>query len=147
MDTRFLKEELTRIPIWVKLNDVPIQFFKRMTNDGFQMVSKRKKRKGKSTSTNGGQFVGSLVKQTIRYESKVTASAPKKEATNVGNASESSSMVKTTGTSSKKDNITMSNSYSALNDKEEDDVENVYDELANIFTKTGGSLSFTAAAG
>ncbi|GJV29292.1 hypothetical protein Tco_1385740 [Tanacetum coccineum] len=33
------------------------------TNDGFQMVSKRKKRKGKSKSTNGGQFVlSSIVK-------------------------------------------------------------------------------------
>ncbi|GKB30576.1 hypothetical protein Tco_0869977 [Tanacetum coccineum] len=117
------------------------------TNDGFQMVSKRKKRKGKSKSTNGGQFAGPSVKQTVRYELKTTTSAPKKVATNVGNASESSSMVKTTGTSSKKDNITMSNSYSALNDEEEDDVENVYDELANIFTKTSGSSSFTAAAG
>nr|GEX07869.1 uncharacterized mitochondrial protein AtMg00810-like [Tanacetum cinerariifolium] len=55
-------------------------------------------------------------------------------------------MVKNTGTSFKKDNITTSNSYSALNDEEEDDVENMYDELANTFTKTGGSLSFTAAA-
>ncbi|GJW76789.1 zinc knuckle CX2CX4HX4C containing protein [Tanacetum coccineum] len=27
MDTRLLKEELTRIPIWVKLHDVPIQVF------------------------------------------------------------------------------------------------------------------------
>nr|GEZ27073.1 RNA-directed DNA polymerase, eukaryota [Tanacetum cinerariifolium] len=38
-----------------------------------------------------------------------------------------------------------SNSFSVLNDEEEDDeVENVYDESANLF-KTGGSLSFTAA--
>ncbi|GKA72814.1 zinc knuckle CX2CX4HX4C containing protein [Tanacetum coccineum] len=206
MDTRLLKEDLTRILIWVKLHDVPIYVFEEdgisliatfigkpvmldsytssmcndswgwssfarclievnseadlvdvvtigipsltwdgftketicvdppivttsnivtstieKTNDGFQMVGKRKKR-------------------------KATASAPKKGATNVGNASESSSMVKTTGTSSKKDNIIMSNSYSALND-EEDDVENVYDESANILTKTCGSSSFTAAAG
>nr|GEV03540.1 zinc knuckle CX2CX4HX4C [Tanacetum cinerariifolium] len=27
MDTKMLKEELTRIPIWVKLDDVPIQVF------------------------------------------------------------------------------------------------------------------------
>ncbi|GJW51975.1 retrovirus-related pol polyprotein from transposon TNT 1-94 [Tanacetum coccineum] len=52
-----------------------------------------------------------------------TTSAPKKGATNVGNASKSSSMLKTVGTSSKNDNITMSNSYSALN--EEEDVEDV----------------------
>ncbi|GJY84254.1 hypothetical protein Tco_0497630 [Tanacetum coccineum] len=42
----------------------------------------------------------------------------------------------------------MSNSFSALNDEEDDDeeVENVYDESANLF-KSGGSLSFTAASG
>nr|GEX99050.1 hypothetical protein [Tanacetum cinerariifolium] len=75
-----------------------------------------------------------------------TASVSKKGATKVGNASESSSMVKTTGTPFKKDNITKSNSYSALNN-EEDDIKNVYDESANIFTKTCGSSSFTVAGG
>ncbi|GKB16044.1 hypothetical protein Tco_0849967 [Tanacetum coccineum] len=118
------------------------------TNDGFQMVGKKKKRKGKSKFTNCGQFVGPSVKQNVRYEPKATTSAPKKGATNMGNSSKSSSTLKTTGTSSKNDNIITSNSYSALNDEEED-VENVYDESANLFqnTKTGGSLSFTAAAG
>ncbi|GJS03790.1 zinc knuckle CX2CX4HX4C containing protein [Tanacetum coccineum] len=186
MDTRFLKEELTRIPIWVKLHDVSIQVFEEdgisliamfigkhvmldtytssmcndswgrssfarclievnseadlvdvvtigipsltgngftketnggcpgviyKSNDGFQTVGKKKKRKGKSKSTNGGQFAGPLVKQTVRYEPKVTTSAPKKGTTNVGNASTSSSMLKTTGTSSKKDNISTSNSF------------------------------------
>ncbi|GJY29705.1 zinc knuckle CX2CX4HX4C containing protein [Tanacetum coccineum] len=58
----------------------------------------------------------------------------------------------TTGTSFKNDNIITSNSYSALNDEEEDDeeyVENVYDESANLFpnTKSGGSSSFTTTAG
>nr|GEU73845.1 hypothetical protein [Tanacetum cinerariifolium] len=184
MDTRFLKEELTRIPIWVKLHDVPIQVFEEdcislidtfigkpvmldsytssmcnkswgrssfarclievnseadlvdvvtiggespivttsnvvtptveKTNDGFHTVGKKKKRKGKSKSTNGGHF--------------------------------------TTGYSSKKDNLPMSNSFSALNDEEEDDkedVQNVYDESANLLqnTKAGGSLSFTATVG
>ncbi|GKA02914.1 zinc knuckle CX2CX4HX4C containing protein, partial [Tanacetum coccineum] len=33
------------------------------TNDGFQTVGKKKKRKGKSKSTNGGQFTGPSVKQ------------------------------------------------------------------------------------
>ncbi|GKB26248.1 hypothetical protein Tco_0865649 [Tanacetum coccineum] len=42
----------------------------------------------------------------------------------------------------------MSNSFSALNEEEEEDVENVYDESANLIqnTKAGGSSSFTAAA-
>ncbi|GKA96537.1 hypothetical protein Tco_0818632 [Tanacetum coccineum] len=55
--------------------------------------------------------------------------------------------IHTTGNSSKKDNLSMSNSFSALNEEEE--VENVYDELANLIQKikAGGSSSFTAAAG
>ncbi|GKC69630.1 hypothetical protein Tco_1115513 [Tanacetum coccineum] len=98
------------------------------SNDGFQMVGKKKKRKGKSKSTNGGQFAGPLVKQTVRYEPK------------------------TIGPSSKKDNISTSNFFSSLDDDEEDEdeaVENVYDESANLFpnTKSGGNSSFTAAAG
>ncbi|GJR55602.1 hypothetical protein Tco_1406123 [Tanacetum coccineum] len=90
------------------------------TNDGFQMVGKKKKRKGKSKSTNGGQFAGPLVKPN------------------------------TTCTSFKNDNIITSNSYSALNEEEdeEEDVENLYDETANLFpnTKIDGSSSFMAAA-
>ncbi|GJU58671.1 zinc knuckle CX2CX4HX4C containing protein [Tanacetum coccineum] len=230
--TRLLKEELTRIPIWVKLHDVPIQvseengislivmfigkpvmldsytssmcneswgrssfarylievnldadlvdvvtigilslsregFTKETirvdphivttsnvvtpavekTDDGFQTVGKKKKRKCKSKSTNGGQFVGHSVKQNVRYEPKMTTSAPKKGVTNVGNTSQSTSMLKTTGYSSKKDNLSMSNSFSALNDEEE--VQNVYDESANLLqnTKAYGSSSFTATAG
>ncbi|GKF77205.1 hypothetical protein Tco_0229675, partial [Tanacetum coccineum] len=52
----------------------------------------------------------------------------------------------TTGKSSKKDNLSMSNSFSALNDEY---VENVYDESANLIqnTKAGGSSYFMAAAG
>ncbi|GKC58057.1 ribonuclease H-like domain-containing protein, partial [Tanacetum coccineum] len=228
MDTRLLKEELTRIPIWVNLHDVPIQVFKEdgssliatfigkpvdlvdvvtlgitslsgdgftketirieyewrpprcdickifghvhdyfpnkvvsppivttdnvvtptveKTNDDFQTVGKNKKRKGKSKSTNGGQFTGPSVKQNVRYEQKATTNAPMKGATYVGNTSQSSSMLKTTGNSPKKDNLSMSNSFSALNDEEA--VKNVHDEPVNLIqnTKAGGSSSFTAAA-
>ncbi|GKA27733.1 hypothetical protein Tco_0713901 [Tanacetum coccineum] len=72
---------------------------------------------------------------------------PKKGTTYVGYTSQSTPMLKTTGNSSKKDNISMSNSFSALN--EEEDVENMYDESANLIqnTKAGGSSSFTAAVG
>ncbi|GJU86312.1 hypothetical protein Tco_1293858 [Tanacetum coccineum] len=74
---------------------------------------------------------------------------PKKGTTYVGYTSQSTPMLKTTGNSSKKDNLSMSNSFSALNEEEEEDVENVYDESANLIqnTKAGGSSSFTAAAG
>ncbi|GJW48110.1 zinc knuckle CX2CX4HX4C containing protein [Tanacetum coccineum] len=79
---------------------------------------KVKKRKGKSKSTNGGQFASPYVKQTVRYEPKATPNAPKKGATNVRNPSKLSYMLKTTDTSLKKDNFTMSNSFFALNDEE-----------------------------
>ncbi|GJQ93250.1 zinc knuckle CX2CX4HX4C containing protein [Tanacetum coccineum] len=107
---------------------------------------------GSHQSTNGGQFAGHSVKQNVRYEPKATTSTPKKRATNVGNSFKPSSTLKTTSTSSKNDNIITSNSYSALIDEEEDeeeDVENVYDEYANLFqnTKASRSLSFTTAVG
>nr|GEX70693.1 hypothetical protein [Tanacetum cinerariifolium] len=85
-------------------------------------------------------------KEEERYEPKANTSAPKKGATNVSNLSKSSSMLRTDDTSLKKDNFTMSNSFSSLNDEE---VENVYDESTNLYphTKTDGSSSFMAAAG
>ncbi|GJS11397.1 zinc knuckle CX2CX4HX4C containing protein [Tanacetum coccineum] len=122
------------------------------SNDGFQTVGKKNNRKGKSKSTNGGQFVGPLVKQNVRCEPKATTSEPMKEATNVGNASKLSSMLKSAGTSSKNGNINTSNSYFALENEEEEDeeyMENMYDESANLFpnTKTGERSSFMVAAG
>ncbi|GKF03914.1 hypothetical protein Tco_0034582, partial [Tanacetum coccineum] len=104
------------------------------TNDGFQTVGKKKKRKGKSKTTNSGQIRGQSVKQNFRYEPKATTSAPKKGATNVGSSSKSPSMLK--ATSMKEGNITMSNSYEALNDESDEDVENVYEESANLFASS-----------
>nr|GEY40417.1 RNA-directed DNA polymerase, eukaryota [Tanacetum cinerariifolium] len=43
----------------------------------------KKKKKGKSKSTNGGQIGGHSVKQNIKYEPNATTSAPKKGATNL----------------------------------------------------------------
>ncbi|GKE38894.1 zinc knuckle CX2CX4HX4C containing protein, partial [Tanacetum coccineum] len=122
------------------------------TNDGFQTVGKKKK-KSKSKSTNGGQFGGHSVKQNIRYEPKATANVQKKGAINVGNASKSgvsqvSTLLKNHPPNAnvpitKEGNITLSNSYAALDDESEEDVENVYDESANLLnsSKTGGSSS------
>ncbi|GJY41073.1 hypothetical protein Tco_0428343 [Tanacetum coccineum] len=63
-------------------------------NDGFQTVGKKKKRKGKSKSTNVGQFAGPSIKPNVRYEPKAITSAPKKGATNEGNAFKSPTMSK-----------------------------------------------------
>ncbi|GKA11973.1 hypothetical protein Tco_0691519 [Tanacetum coccineum] len=89
------------------------------TNDGFQTVGKKKKRKGKSKSNNGGQFAGPSVKQSVRYEPKATTNTPKKGATNKGNESIPSSLLKNWGNSLNKDNISSSNSFSALNVEED----------------------------
>ncbi|GJT59190.1 zinc knuckle CX2CX4HX4C containing protein [Tanacetum coccineum] len=64
------------------------------TNDGFQTVGKKKKRKGKSKSNNGGQFAGPSVKQIVRYEPKATTDTPKKGATNKSNESIPSYLLK-----------------------------------------------------
>ncbi|GKB38467.1 zinc knuckle CX2CX4HX4C containing protein [Tanacetum coccineum] len=114
MDTRLLKKELTRILIWVKLHDVPIQVFE---EDGISLIAMFI---GKPVMLDS--YTSSMCNDS--YEPKATTSTPTKGAINVGNASKSSSMLKTAGTSFKKDNITMSNSYSAFNDEEEDE-ENI----------------------
>ncbi|GJZ28094.1 hypothetical protein Tco_0572741 [Tanacetum coccineum] len=64
-----------------------VTFTVEKTNDRFQTLGK------KSKSTNGGQVGGHLVKQTVN-EPKASTSVPKKGATNLGNASKSSSMLK-----------------------------------------------------
>nr|GEX40738.1 reverse transcriptase domain-containing protein [Tanacetum cinerariifolium] len=128
------------------------------TNDGFQMVAKKKK-KGKSKSTNNGQFGGHLVKQNVRYELKATTNVPNKGANNVGNASKSglsheSSLLKNQPLKAvvpptKECNITMTNSYAAL-DKSKEEIENVYDESVNLLNSTKtceSSSTFTVAVG
>ncbi|GJW58707.1 zinc knuckle CX2CX4HX4C containing protein [Tanacetum coccineum] len=87
------------------------------TNDGFQTVGKKKKRKGKSKSTNSGQFVRPSVKLNVRYEPKATTSALKKGVTNV----------------EKDDEEDVQHMY----DESANLIQN---------TKTGGSSSFTPAA-
>ncbi|GJR38418.1 hypothetical protein Tco_1214102 [Tanacetum coccineum] len=139
-------------PTLVTHNDVIPMVEK--TNNGFHTVGKKKK-KGKFKSTYGSQVGGHLVKQIVRYQPKASISVPKKGATNLGNASKSSSMLKNqplkaTVTSTKEGNITMSNSYAALGDESKEYVKNVCDESANLLhsSKTGGNSStFTAAAG
>ncbi|PWA64391.1 zinc knuckle CX2CX4HX4C [Artemisia annua] len=116
-----------------------------LNNDGFQRVGKKKK-KGNANSTNGNQFVGPSVKQNVRYEPKATTSEPKKGANTMGNASKSSSMLKSTSPISKEGNITTSNSFAALvNDEDEDGkhVANLNEESANLDPNIGVSPSFT----
>ena len=116
-------------------------------NDGFQTVS-HKKNKGKAESAKGSHFASTSVKQNFRYEPKKTTSEPKKGANTRPNVHTTSSKLKSTGSTSKEGIVTTSNSYAALvNDDEEDGehVTHVNEDLAN--PNTGGSSSFTVAAG
>ncbi|GJT21565.1 zinc knuckle CX2CX4HX4C containing protein [Tanacetum coccineum] len=140
MDTRLLKEELTRISIWVKLHDVPIQVFK---EDGISLIAMFI---GKSEAdlvdvvTIGIPSLSEddFTKETISVDGEVLhccyfyVMLPLLlEKTNDG--------FQTVGKKKKRKE----------EDEDEEDVENVYDESANLIqnTKAGGSSSFTAAAG
>ncbi|PWA95769.1 HIT-type Zinc finger family protein [Artemisia annua] len=164
MDTCLLKEELTRIPVWVKLHDVPLQVFE---EDGISLIatfignpimldsytsSMCKDSWGRSSFARCLIEINSEVDLvdvfTIRFPSlsgegftKATISVeyewrpPRCNGnTSMVNASNSSSMLKSTGTTSKED--------------DEDLVENVHDESANLFNNphTGETTSFTVAA-
>ncbi|GJX25452.1 hypothetical protein Tco_0231748 [Tanacetum coccineum] len=87
----------------------------RRSNVGSKWWVKRE-RKGKFKSTNSGKFASPSIKETVRFEPKVTPRAPKKGATNVSNPSKSSSMWKTADTSPKKLKDDMRKAYEECND-------------------------------
>ncbi|GJS09657.1 zinc knuckle CX2CX4HX4C containing protein [Tanacetum coccineum] len=176
MNTLLCKEELTCIPVWVKIHDVPIQVF---SEDGLSIIASHIDSLTLDVPLIEG--LGYTIETvTIEYEWKpprcdlckifghihdhfpkkvsspptiVTSNVvtPTIEKTNDGfqmvgkrrrRVNPSLLMVvnlvvpqlnKLLVTSTKKGNITMSNSYSALNDEDDEEVENVYDESANIF--------------
>ncbi|GJW68116.1 zinc knuckle CX2CX4HX4C containing protein [Tanacetum coccineum] len=226
MNTRLCKEELTCIPVWVKIHDVPLQVFSEdgisiiasqlesltmgvpliedsgfsietvrikyewkpprcdlcmvfghvhdqspkkvtvtsiaeKTNDEFQMVASKKKN-GKAKSVNSGKSGDQSVKQSVRYEPKAATNVPKTGVPNMVNSSKSGSShvspmpkiqplkANVPPVSSRRSlnvvkggNITVSNSYASLDDESEEEVENVFDESANLLnsTKTGASSS------
>jgi hypothetical protein len=116
-------------------------------NDGFQTVS-HEKNKGKAQSAKGSHFASTSVKQNFRHEPKKTTSEPKKGANIRPNVHTMSSKLKSTCFTSKEGIVTTSNSYAALVNDDEEDVEHVTyvnEDLAN--PNTGESSSFTIAAG
>ncbi|GJT54799.1 zinc knuckle CX2CX4HX4C containing protein [Tanacetum coccineum] len=153
MDTRLLKEELTRIPIRVKLHDVPIQVFK---EDGISLIAIRSLVNLEAELVNVVTIgIPSLseddfTKETIRVEYEWRP--PRCDTCKIfGHVHDYCPKKVITGNSSKKDNLSMSNSFSALNEEEEEDeeeVENVYDDSANLIhnKKAGGSHTSRAAA-
>ncbi|GJV98731.1 zinc knuckle CX2CX4HX4C containing protein [Tanacetum coccineum] len=190
MDTRLLKEELTRIPIWVKLHDVPIQVFE-WSSFAQCLIEVNSKADLVDVVTIGVPSLtgDDFTKETIHVEYEwrpprcdvckifghLHDHCPKKEASplivstsNVVTPTvvKTNDGFQTMGKKKKRkgslpnvgnpSNITSPNSFSALNvevgeeeEEEEEAVENVYDEMANIFpnTKTGRSSSFSVAAG
>ncbi|GJZ96798.1 hypothetical protein Tco_0669132 [Tanacetum coccineum] len=93
------------------------------TNDGFQTVGKKKKRKGKSKSINGASVYWSVgLNIIVRLSFKATYKCTKEGNTYVGfiTFNRTSYVEVRTGNSSKKDNLSMSNSFSSLNEEEEE---------------------------
>ncbi|GKC00330.1 zinc knuckle CX2CX4HX4C containing protein [Tanacetum coccineum] len=200
MDTRLLKEELTRIPMWVKLHDVPIKVFE---EDGISLIATFI---GKpvmldsytssmcNDSWGRSSFARCLIevnseadlvdvvtigipslseddftKETIRVEyewrpprcdtckifghvhdycPKKVVSPPIVATSNVvtPNVEKTNDGFQTVGKTKKRKGKSKSTNGE---EEDEEDVENVYDESANLIqnTKAGGSSSFTAAAG
>ncbi|GKB84992.1 zinc knuckle CX2CX4HX4C containing protein [Tanacetum coccineum] len=145
MNTRLCKEELTRILVWVKIHDVPIQVF---SEDGLSIIVSQIDDVLNESLTMGVPLIegsGFIIETVnIEYEPKATADVPNKGAT------KKNLPLKASVPPTKEGNITVSNSYVALDDESEEEVENVYDESANLLnsTKTGESSStFTVAAG
>ncbi|GKC21252.1 putative reverse transcriptase domain-containing protein [Tanacetum coccineum] len=87
MDTRLLKEELTRIPIWVKLHDVPIQVFE---EDGISLIATFIEADLVDVVTIGipSLFGDDFTKETIRVDPPIVATSnvvtPNAEKTNDG---------------------------------------------------------------
>nr|GEV22783.1 transposon Ty3-G Gag-Pol polyprotein [Tanacetum cinerariifolium] len=164
MVTRLLKEELTRIMIWVKLQDVPIQVFE---EDDISLIATFICKPVMLDSYTSSIFNDSW-NRSIEVNSEanlvdvVTIGIPSltgdgftKETICVGEPTQTNDGFQMVGKKKKKgkskstngDNIFTSNSYSSLNDESDKDVENVYDESTNLCTKSGGSSSFTAVVG
>ncbi|GJT10159.1 zinc knuckle CX2CX4HX4C containing protein [Tanacetum coccineum] len=198
MGTSLLKEELTRIPIWVKLHDVPLQVFE---EDGISLIatfigkpvmldsytsSMCKDSWGRSSFARCSIEVNSeaelvdvvtigipsltgddFTKETIRVEYEwrpprydickifghVQDQCPKQMVTppivttsNVvtPTVEKSNDGFQTVSKKKKRKGKSKSTNGGQFAEKE---VENVYDESANLYTKTVGSSSFTVAAG
>ncbi|GJW33543.1 zinc knuckle CX2CX4HX4C containing protein [Tanacetum coccineum] len=155
LNTRLCKEELTRILVWVRIHDVPIQGRSSFARCLIEINAGDDLKDSLTLGVPLIEGLGYTIKTvTIEYEWKpprcdlckifghIHDHCPKKvsspptivtsdvvtptvEKTNNG--------FQTVVTSTKKGNITMSNSYSALDDEDDEEVGNVYDELANIF--------------
>nr|GEU58334.1 hypothetical protein [Tanacetum cinerariifolium] len=118
-----------------------------------------KKKNGKAKATNGGEFGGQSVKQSVRYEPKAATNGTKTGVPNKVSSKPGSSHVspmpkvhplkaKVPYVSSRRSsnvdkggNIIMSNSYAALDDESEEEVENVFDESANLLNSSKTCVS------
>ncbi|GJV94925.1 ribonuclease H-like domain-containing protein [Tanacetum coccineum] len=165
MDTRLLKEELTRILIWVKLHDVPIQVFE---DDGISLIATFIGKPVMLDSYTSSMCSTSLYweispKKPSVLEIRIEAAPVEKTNDGFNNGGEKKKKRKeiqsnkwcpfmlvpsvkqtvryepkaTTNTPNNGD----TNKEEGEEEDEEEEVENGYDETTNLFTKTGGSSS------
>ncbi|GKB91554.1 RNA-directed DNA polymerase, eukaryota, reverse transcriptase zinc-binding domain protein [Tanacetum coccineum] len=139
MKTSLQKEELTRIPIWVKLHDVPIQVFE---EDGisliatYPVVNKKHNNKGKSA----GNIIprgfpvrkGFQVGKDFGFKPR----APNDQASSKVDVVDSGKI--------KLANIATPNPFTTLDEEEdeEEDVKNIYDESKNLNIKNTGANNY-----
>ncbi|GKD63866.1 reverse transcriptase domain-containing protein [Tanacetum coccineum] len=137
MKTSLQKEELTRIPIWVKLHDVPIQVFE---EDGFIKETIRVKYEWKPPRCHTCHIFG----HTVESCPKKVVVTPVANDTNDGfqkvvnkKRDNKGLLVKLTLRQIKLANIATPNPFADLGveDDEEEDVENIYDESENLNIK------------
>ncbi|GJS64078.1 zinc knuckle CX2CX4HX4C containing protein [Tanacetum coccineum] len=168
MNTRLCKEELTRIPVWVKIYNVYIQVF---SEDGLSIIASQIAKPIMLDSYTSSMCIESWGRRSgftietvnIEYEWKLPRCDPCKifghvhdncpnkvsihpivdtpiiEKTNDGfqtGATKKNLPLKAIVPPTKECNISMSNSYAALDDEIEEEVKNVYDESANLLNST-----------
>ncbi|GJZ73362.1 zinc knuckle CX2CX4HX4C containing protein [Tanacetum coccineum] len=150
MDTRLLKEELTRIPIWVKLHDVPIQVFE---EDGISLIATFIGKPVMLDSYTSSMCNDSWGRSSFaRCLIEVNSEADLVDVVTIGIPSLSEDdftkeTIRVDPPIVATFNVVTPNAE--MTNDEEEDMENVYDESANLIqnTKAGGSSSFTAAVG
>ncbi|GKB94251.1 zinc knuckle CX2CX4HX4C containing protein [Tanacetum coccineum] len=171
MNNRLCKEELSHILVWVKIHDVPIQVF---SKDGLSIIASQIGKPIMLDSYTSSMCIESWERSSFaRCLIEINSEDALKESLTIGVpliedmgftietvsnplivntpiAEKTNDGFQTVGEKKKKGNITMSNSYVALYDESKEDIENVYDESANLLnsTKKGESSStFSVAAG
>ncbi|GJS94715.1 zinc knuckle CX2CX4HX4C containing protein [Tanacetum coccineum] len=161
INTSPLKEELTRIPIWVKIHDIPLQVF---SEDGISPITTKFGKPIMLDSYTSSMCIDSWGRSSFaRCLIEIKADDVLKEIITMGillldgygfsketNKPPKVSVLPASSSGSPNGmnggitfNIPVSNPYVVLNEESEEDVENVFDKSVNLLSsaKTGACTS------